>query len=234
MHRRIAGDPLGIRKPPPPRSSAVNSIENQKLNLPSEAPVMVLPGALLFPHALLPLYIFEPRYREMLAYALERDRIFCIAQPRPGIEEPEGPEEFCDVAGLGLVRACVGREDGTSHLVLQGLARVRFRGFVQTRPFRVAQVQELNSFPAEAAEAERLVSALLEVCAKAPLGSPEDREKFEEQLGRIDDAGVLGDIVAHTFLRNSQHRQAALDILDVEERLKVVTQYLREELGEVA
>jgi Lon protease-like protein len=34
--------------------------------LPEQAPVMPLPGAILFPHALLPLYIFEPRYRQML------------------------------------------------------------------------------------------------------------------------------------------------------------------------
>jgi Lon protease-like protein len=209
----------------------VNSIEDQKLNLPSEAPIMVLPGALLFPHALLPLYIFEPRYREMLAYALERDRIFCIGQARTGVEEPEGPEDFCDVAGLGLVRACVGREDGTSHLVLQGLARVRFRGFVQSRPFRVAQIQELNSLPADRVEAERAVSELRELCADVPIAGPEEREKFEEQLGNIDDPGVLGDIVAHTFLRDPQHRQDVLNTLDVEERLRMVTGYLREELS---
>ncbi len=191
---------------------------------------MVLPGALLFPHSLVPLYIFEPRYRAMLAYALERDRMFCIAQPRPGIEEPEGPEDFCDVAGLGLVRVCVGREDGTSHLVLQGLARVRFRGFVQERPFRVAQIQELNSLPADPVDVGPLVAALREACAKAPIGGPEEREKFEEQLNKIDDPGMLSDVVAHTFLRDPEHRQHALDCLDVETRLQMVTAYLRGEL----
>ncbi|RYD73875.1 MAG: hypothetical protein EOP84_20835 [Verrucomicrobiaceae bacterium] len=224
MHRRSST----------PEITAVNSIENQKLNLPSEAPIMVLPGALLFPHALLPLYIFEPRYRAMLAYALERDRIFCIGQPRPGITEPEGPEDFCDVAGLGMVRACVGREDGTSHLVLQGLARVRFRGFVQTHPFRVAQVQELSSVSTDREDAERLASALMEICEEAPMGGPEDRERFEAQLARVDDPGVLSDIVAHTFLQNPFHRQAALDLLDVEERLRAVTQFLRAELSDQA
>jgi len=52
--------------------------------LPEQAPVMPLPGAVLFPHALLPLYIFEPRYREMLAHALAHERMFCVALLRPG------------------------------------------------------------------------------------------------------------------------------------------------------
>lgn len=207
----------------------MKSIENQTLNLPSEAPIMVLPGALLFPHALLPLYIFEPRYRAMLAYALERDRVFCIAQPRPGVEEADGPEDFCAVSGLGLVRACVGQPDGTSHLVLQGLARVRFRGFVQSSPFRVAQIQGLPSRPGDPELMATLMADLLELCADSPVGGPEDREKFEEQLGKIKDPGVLSDIVAHTFLREPENRQEVLDTLDVVERLRLVIRYLRAE-----
>lgn len=209
----------------------VKSIENQTLNLPSEAPIMVLSGTLLFPHALLPLYIFEPRYRAMLAHALEKDRVFCIAQPRLGVEEPEDPQDFCDVSTLGLVRACVGREDGTSHLVLQGLSRVRFRGFVQTRPFRVAQIQELRSWPGDSTTVGPLMGELLALCAECPLGAPEDREKFEEQLGKIKEPGVFADIVAHTFLREPLHRQEVLDVLDVPERLRSVMRYLRAEMS---
>jgi Lon protease-like protein len=44
---------------------------------------MPLPGAVLFPHALLPLYIFEPRYRKMLEHALQRHRMFCVTLIKP-------------------------------------------------------------------------------------------------------------------------------------------------------
>src|SRR5439155_25640751 len=47
--------------------------------LPKRVPVMPLPGAFLFPHALLPLCIFEPRYRKMLKHALAHHRMFCVA-----------------------------------------------------------------------------------------------------------------------------------------------------------
>ena len=98
---------------------------------------MVLP-TLLFPNSLLPLHIFEPRYRAMLHTALEEERMFCIALTKRGIDEWSSPKDFHHIAGLGLVRACVGRGDGTSHLILQGLARVKFTKFVQEAPFPIA------------------------------------------------------------------------------------------------
>ena len=85
---------------------------------------MTLPNATLFPQALLPLYIFEPRYRQMLADALHSTRMFSVAMQKPGsTRETPSP-----VAGLGLIRVSVGHRDGTSHLILQGLARVELAG----------------------------------------------------------------------------------------------------------
>ena len=54
-----------------------------RVKLPREVAVMTLPNATLFPQALLPLYIFEPRYRDMLDYALKHDRMFCVALVKP-------------------------------------------------------------------------------------------------------------------------------------------------------
>src|SRR6267378_1924673 len=54
------------------------------MKLPNEVPVMTLPNATLFPQALLPLYIFEPRYRRMLVDSLHSDRMFSVAMQRPG------------------------------------------------------------------------------------------------------------------------------------------------------
>src|ERR1700759_3871300 len=108
--------------------------------LPDRVPVMPLPGALLFPHALLPLYIFEPRYREMLAHALSRHRIFSVALVKPDRSEWTSPADFFHVAGVGLIRACVERGDGTSNLILQGLERVRFTSFAQDAPFPIATI----------------------------------------------------------------------------------------------
>src|SRR3989304_379585 len=97
---------------------------------------MTLPNATLFPHALLPLFIFEPRYRRMLSDALESHRMFSVAMQRPG----NSPESPLPVAGLGLIRVCVGHKDGTSHLILQGMARVELGEVARYKPYRAQRI----------------------------------------------------------------------------------------------
>src|SRR5437588_2593695 len=97
------------------------------MKLARQAPVMTLPNATLFPQALLPLYIFEPRYRRMLTDALKSNRMFSVAMQHPG----RSRETPCSVAGLGLIRVAVDHDDGTSHLILQGLSRIELGETVQ-------------------------------------------------------------------------------------------------------
>src|SRR5260370_35000922 len=103
------------------------------MELPNEVPVMTLPSATLFPQALLPLYIFEPRYRQMLADTLKAGRMFSVAMQKPG----RGRETPCPVAGLGLIRVSVDHQDGTAHLILQGPTRVGLPRTVPFHPYRV-------------------------------------------------------------------------------------------------
>ena len=109
------------------------------MELPSFVPVMTLPSATLFPQALLPLYIFETRYRRMLADSLKSDRMFSVAMQKPE-RQRESP---CKVAGLGLIRVSVDHQDGTSHLILQGLTRIELVSTIQLKPYRIAAIRPL-------------------------------------------------------------------------------------------
>ena len=209
----------------------MKNIREQKLNLPRIVPVMVLPEALLFPKALLPLVIFEPRYREMLALALEQDRMFAIAPMKPGISEAASVDDFHHIAGLGLVRACVAHEDGTSHLILQGLARVRFTGFTQEEPFRRAEIEELRSEPVDAEAGESLSAKVLQLCAQLRANGLAVPEAFDEQLAQVIDPAIVADMVAHSFVRSAAHRQQIMEELCVGERLRLVIRYLSAELA---
>src|SRR6185436_8204059 len=101
------------------------------MEFPDRAGVMILSGACLFPQALLPLFIFEPRYRRMLEATLNGHRMFVVAMARPDVSR----ESPLPVAGLGLVRASVQNDDGTSNLVLQGLTRVRLGKVTRYKPY---------------------------------------------------------------------------------------------------
>src|SRR5437870_6975829 len=102
---------------------------SHSVELPPVIPVMPLPGVIHFPNALLPLHIFEPRFREMLEHALGADRMFCVALARPERPHWRTSGDFFHISTAGLIRACVGRADGTSDLILQGIRRIRFTGF---------------------------------------------------------------------------------------------------------
>jgi Lon protease-like protein len=206
----------------------LKSIGHQRLNLPTHAPLMVLPGAQLFPSALLPLYIFEPRYRQMLSWSLQQDRMFCIAPMKPGISEARSTDEFYHTVGIGLVRACVGREDGTSNLILQGLARMRIVGFLQDAPFRIAELRELSSNPAPAEQNGELVTQLLDASSNLLTGEMQLPAQLGKQLGQIDDPAVLTDIIAHACVHDSEKRQAVFEELDVAKRTALVIRYLEE------
>src|SRR5437868_102828 len=129
------------------------------MRIPTEIPVMTLPNATLFPQALLPLYIFEPRYRQMLKDALHSSRMFSVAMQRPGTTR-EVPEP---VAGLGLIRVSVGHRDGTSHLILQGIARVQLKETVKYKPYRVQRIQTLETPPCDNVKVDALVAKVREL-----------------------------------------------------------------------
>src|SRR5260221_5391607 len=129
------------------------------MELPLQVPVMTLPSATLFPQALLPLYIFEPRYRRMLSDSLNSDRMFSVPMQKPG----RSRETPCLVAGLGLIRVSVDHKDGTSHLILQGITRVELRETVQTKPYRVHNIRPLPPQSTDSVVIDALVAKVHEL-----------------------------------------------------------------------
>jgi Lon protease-like protein len=204
------------------------------MKLPAEVPVMPLPGAVLFPHALLPLYIFEARYRQMLEHALHRHRMFCVALIKPSCPEWRAPEDFFHLATVGLIRACVGRGDGTSNLILQGLQRVRFTSFEQEAPFPVAKIDIVQSRGHGSVEAEALGAKVLELYAKLKTKGRELPRKVDRYLSDLNDLEMLADLMASTFINDPLRRQQVLEELALNQRLRLVIQYLLDEIGTAA
>jgi Lon protease-like protein len=205
------------------------------VNLPEQVPVMPLPGALLFPHALLPLYIFEPRYRQMLKHALGHHRMFCVALLKPHCPDSQSPADFFHTAGVGLIRACVEHGDGTSNLILQGLERVRFTDFEQEAPFPIATIERLESDSDFSVETDALATKVLELYSNVKADGPRQLPpKVDRYLSDLSDPEMLADLVASTFVSDALRRQRVLEELSVNQRLRLVIHFLREESGSAA
>lgn len=195
---------------------------------------MPLPGAVLFPRALLPLYIFEQRYRKMLDHALAKNRMLCVALLRPAHADWNSPDDFFDVASAGLIRACVGRGDGTSNLILQGLQRVRFTAFEQMTPFPVACIEPLESEVVSSVETEALAVKVLELYGQLKGGGRQLPAKVDRYLSDLSDPEMLADLVGATFVNEPLRRQRLLEELALNERLRLLIQFLQEEPGTAA
>jgi len=215
--------------------------------IPDRMGVMILGEASLFPQAMMPLFIFEPRYREMLAESLESHRMFCLAMQRTGAKR----ESPCRIATLGLVRASVRNPNGTSNLVLQGLIRVRLGRIVQTRPYRkhlITPVKEkLEKSPAIQGLVRRcleLIDARLRQDQPVPLdlirqlaaGGPAEGETQVEDciraLGNIQHPGRLADLVGALLLPNPMARQLILETVNTELRLQHLALFLEGEVDQ--
>ncbi len=213
------------------------------MELPREVPVMVLRNTTLFPLAPLPLFIFEPRYRRMLADALESHRMLCVAMRKPGSRS----ETPMTVAGLGLIRVAVTHPDGTTHLILQGLVRVALRQMVRLRPYRVARIEPLATPPCDNVKTDALLAKVRELVQEGfdlglplvfPLLPPSQHAKpppdFAAQmlglLNSITDPEEAADLVSCAILPDARQRQAMLETLEVETRLRRLIQFL---LGEI-
>jgi Lon protease-like protein len=192
---------------------------------------MPLPSAVLFPHALLPLHIFEPRYQEMLKLSLNEHRMFCVALVKPERVQWKSTGDFFHTAGVGLIRACVGRDDDTSDLILQGLRRVRLSTFEQSAPFPIARIEPIESEATSSVETDALGAKVLELYSRLKESGRQLPAKVDEYLSHLGDSEMLADLMAATFINDSLRRQKVLEELAVNQRLRLVIQYLREEIG---
>jgi uncharacterized protein len=112
--------------------------------LPPTIPLFPLPNVVLFPNVLLPLHIFEPRYRAMIGDALNGDRIVGMVLLQPGYERDyEGRPPVFPLGCAGLITRADPLADGRYNVVLRGLERFRIAGEDAGRPYRVAHVNGL-------------------------------------------------------------------------------------------
>jgi len=146
--------------------------------LPPQIPIFPLPNAVLFPNVFLPLHIFEPRYREMVADALAGDRVIGMVLLRPGYQaDYEGRPSVYPVGCAGLITHSEILADGRYNIMLRGIEKFRIVSEQSDRSYRLAQVEVLPELLTEADRAaikrdrnriEALLAAAIERMGAGP------------------------------------------------------------------
>src|SRR5471032_3298722 len=111
-------------------------------------PLFPLPNVVLFPNVFLPLHIFEPRYREMVADALASDRMIGMVLLRPGWDQDhEGRPAIYSIGCSGVLTHTERLPDGRYNLVLRGIERFRIVREDDARSYRRARIDPLVDRP---------------------------------------------------------------------------------------
>lgn len=200
-----------------------------KIEIPHEVPVMTMSGMVLFPQAMLPLYIFEPRYREMLKEVLASDRIIAVASLDESAEESKSMETPHRVAGIGMVRACKTNPDGTSNLILQGLSRVELKSITQEEPFRKAQIKPIVSEPGGSFDLIDLIGKEIISLTQSQiqLGAtiPNELVSF---LKQVDDPETILDLAIHSLCSEGNLRQNLLETRGIVPRFHKFREHMQD------
>jgi Lon protease-like protein len=188
-------------------------------------PIFPLPDLTFFPHTLLPLHIFEGRYRAMITDCLARDRRLAVVGLKPGYEATyDGKPPVHAVAGAGSIVRCERLASGRFNVLLKGEQRIRIEREVPTDTlYRVVVAAPLADVgtdrPGLPALAETIRERCLQILEALGRGSSEMRESLEAVRAPAE----LGDQVASGVIPDPAVRRALLEELDVERRLGLLT-----------
>jgi uncharacterized protein len=175
--------------------------------LPPSIPLFPLPNVVLFPNVFLPLHIFEPRYRQMVADALQGDRIIGMTLLRPGYEATyEGRPAIYPIGCAGVITHSQALGDGRYDIVLRGMQKFRIRSEDHSRPYRIGHVDGISEIvPPDEAVPLRHQRQRLEAVLAAAIERVRAEPKFPPSVPDEDLVNALAqyldlDVLEHQAL----------------------------------
>ncbi len=196
----------------------------------SQCRLFPLPNLVLFPHAILPLHIFEPRYRQMTEDALAGDQLVTIVQVKPMLQGASWTEPVPTME-VGCVGRIVQHErlpDGRFNFLLLGCKRVRLtQELPSPKLYRIAEATVLeDQEPSTGVKARRdeLIDRFLTVFEETHRLEPDLSQLLKSGLS----LGVLSDIIAHTLDLPASVKQSLLDDVRVDDRVSALFTILQD------
>jgi ATP-dependent Lon protease len=182
-----------------------------------ELPLFPLPDVVLFPQEVLPLHIFEPRYRMLLRTVMADDKRFGVVRWDPQAKD------MAKVGCCAEILHCQHQEDDHSNIVTMGQQRFRVLDIVREAPFRVALVSwiedevstthnELETLASSVTQALKDVVELTGKLVDKPTNLPSDLPDLPRELSFWIGSHLGGPV--------ADHQQALLEITDTAERLR--------------
>jgi Lon protease-like protein len=197
---------------------------------PSQIPIFPLPNVVLFPNMMLPLHIFEARYRKMVNDCLNGDHYLGMILLREGWER--GEIAYFEVGGMGVITHVLRHPGGNMDIVLRGLSRYRVKAFVQQKPYLIGEVEILEEEWEDSPALEMATSHMMELFRRSLERQPKEvREKILSQVNLLQSPVDLANSLASVLNTDVYKKQALLEAPTVRDRVRLLTSFLKGELA---
>ncbi len=189
-------------------------------------PLFPLSNVVLFPGNVLPLHVFEPRYRQLTEDCLAGNRLLGIPLLQPGHEaDYQGRPPIFPVMGMGQILMDERLEDGRFQLLVYGTKRVQMEHeFAPEKPYREAQVIEHPD--AEEEVPEELGLLLFDYLESLSGDSPELKEGIAQLTKGLNSPVELADLISGQLIPDVLVRQDLLEERSPTARIERVMAYL--------
>lgn len=209
--------------------------------------IFPLPNCVLLPGGLLPLHVFEPRYREMTRDCLSGSRVMAVARLRsaadgvviqsvPGVQSGDERPAVYDHCGLGRIIASEELPDGRFHILLRGVARVHIaEELVAERAYRQVRavlLDDQDSLRPDAVRAGYL--QLVSLCDRLALCLDKGGDQLRELVRGQPSAAETADVITAALVTDPDARQTLLETLDPADRLAHAISHVGRLLCELA
>jgi len=184
-------------------------------------PIFPLPDVTFFPHTLLPLHVFEARYRAMVMDTLARDRRLAVVKLRPGYEAAYASKPAVHaVAGVGEIVSWERLATGRYNILLKGDCRVRIES---ERPsdtlYRIVTAQRLDDVP-PVGDVVPVLDRIRGACGRLLKALDRPADLLGTALADGQPPGAIADRIAAAVLPDAALRQELLETLAVTKRLE--------------
>jgi len=198
---------------------------------PRRIPVLPVRDTVLFPHAVLPLTVGRESSIQLIESLGEERSIIVAAQLDPRLDAP-APEDLHGVGTLATVHKVVRMPNQSRFVFTEGVERVRLVRFVQTEPFMVAEIEELQEAePGSTSSVEALVRNVIGQFQQIVSESPTLSDELQTIAANIEDPGRLVDFVASSLpFLTTENKQKLLETPSVFDRLEQLNKHLAKEI----
>jgi ATP-dependent Lon protease len=200
-------------------------------DIPETIPILPIRGFVIFPGTVAPLNVRRPSSIKLLDQTLPQSKIIGLIAQRDESKEDPGVQDLYEVGTAAIVLKLLRQNDDHVVALVQGLRRFALRKILGTDPFIRAEIALLDSIkPAASKEWEAAFRNLRDSAARLLDLTPDAPDQSSVLLRSIDDPEQLVDFIAPNLNIGVAQKQAILEELDVEKRLRAVQTHISSQL----